>query len=459
MIGLSSEILYDGKIEKTKQANQTKSNSTKIKRIVSEKKDFEMSVYRIAKNPADRTEIKDFDIAAFEQKPNYPKAWFDRPKNAAKKPPMRIPKTDADLPKLRNTVILGIKGANLSISVAKTYVWALMLKNKEELNGKWESFGRLIGNDKDKIAIDNLCDMGETADQLEILDGNNGTSADDGWILVFICSIYRLCKNDNPTYLRTQVNNILRKQNAPFDVTAAQIIVHYRSWVSDHSYLALMAVVDMFLVKFPKNKFSEARIGTIISRDRDCAGLNDLRYLKEITGKTFPEIASWIWTKSLADEFSRLLKDNEEIDEIHSYMPYFMDLGLSDKSPYTSTYNPNVHYWVHVVGCCLSLDRSRNARTVKNAIIRERLLISHGAVFGYALTVALPEDEAAAQRDDNVNPPKNSNGAEWLAWYKGQNQILPDSIRAKLKKIWGKFGNSRPQSIGAILHAYPIDLL
>lgn len=443
------------KKKRPQQANQTKSKSKKINAIVSEKKDFKMISRRVAANEADRKVVPNYNFTDAQQS-TYPKAWFDKPENAAKKPPMRIPKAGADLPKLRNTVILGIKDANLSISVAKAYVWALMLKNKEELSEKWESFGRVIGNEKDKITIDNLCDMEESADPLVILDGNNGTSADDGWIFVFICSTYRLCKTDNPTYLRTltaNVNNILRKQNAPNGVTAAQIIAHHKSWLSDRWYTALMAVVDMFLVKFPKNKYSEARVGTIISRFKDCAGLDDLIYLKEITGKTYLEIKSWIWTSSVADEFERILKDDEEIDEDHSYMPYFMELRLAKKSPYSSTSNPSLHHWVHVVGCCLSQARSRNARMVKDVYVGT--ITKVGALFGYALINAVSEDEAAAQ----LNTPKNSNGAEWFAWFAGKKKTLPDSVRAKLKKIWEKFGDSRPQSIGAYLHAYPIELL
>jgi hypothetical protein len=72
------------------------------------------------------------------------------------------------------------------------------------------------------------------------------------------------------------------------------------------------------------------------------------------------------------DDTSVLIRDDTAfaafglivLDKVESYAPYFMDLGLAKKSPYSAVTSPNIHYRAHIVGCCPNNERSKNARFV-----------------------------------------------------------------------------------------------
>lgn len=89
----------------------------------------------------------------------------------------------------------------------------------------------------------------------------------------------------------------------------------------------------MYMVKLPRHPFAEIRIGTITSRFRDCSAVMDLAFLGEILNADCYEVASWIWSKNLGDDFKRIQHQGEEADKPDSYTPYLTDLGLSPKSP------------------------------------------------------------------------------------------------------------------------------
>lgn len=48
--------------------------------------------------------------------------------------------------------------------------------------------------------------------------------------------------------------------------------------------------------------------------------------------------------RSLKEYCKMLINKNEESDVQHSYMPYFIDLQLSTRSPYSATTNPEINF-------------------------------------------------------------------------------------------------------------------
>lgn len=145
----------------------------------------------------------------------------------------------------------------------------------------------------------------------------------------------------------------------------------------------MMALCDMLWCKGKQSDYAFARMATLTSRHRDCGGLNDLTFAHELRRLDISELALWIWNPDLAKDFQRLIKSGNEIGKEDSYMPCFMDLQLSDRSPYSITLNIRFHYWIHVIGCTLAIERSRNARKV--GIFNHFSLTHLGGLLGFAI--------------------------------------------------------------------------
>lgn len=229
----------------------------------------------------------------------------------------------------------------------------------------------------------------------------------------------------------------------------------YKGISMDPHYRKLTAVIDMFLFRFPLHPLADVRLGTITTRYRDSAVLLELSFILRHSGLSNGEFALWIWSKALKLEFLRLNKTDEEIGEKYSYMPYMMDLGLSGSSPFSASMNPNMHYFIHVIGVTCGLERSKNARKVGEPM--SAALHIYGGLLGYALNKrvnAKPQfqvrnavafvDEDDEDDDMAANPmPPGLNGYEWLVWLSGNGFTLGEDIEKVIYAIWIKCQNAR----------------
>jgi hypothetical protein len=89
-----------------------------------------------------------------------------------------------------------------------------------------------------------------------------------------------------------------------------------KQWAGSRNFIIAMAALDMFFVKFPKNVYSEAKIGTLITRFKDCVALVELDYIRNIIAWTMPKIAKWFWFKNLNDDLDRTNKPGQEFDQV-----------------------------------------------------------------------------------------------------------------------------------------------
>lgn len=110
--------------------------------------------------------------------------------------------------------------------------------------------------------------------------------------------------------------------------------------------------------------------------------LQSITYFKGQHGITIPRFSLWLWVTCLATEFCRIFKENNEIDQPGSYMPYFMELKLSTKSLYSTTMNPNIHYFIHWVGSASGQTRSKNARYLSTVQVES--VTQNSIMFAYA---------------------------------------------------------------------------
>lgn len=301
---------------------------------------------------------------------------------------MKLPKvTDVlTLAALRNSVRSRIGTVELGIHEAVLYVDLVFRKTKMVLASEWTSFGRSIGDVTLPVGLENLYDRIDDDVNIDLASGAPVTpEACDHWLVMYIMAVYRVCQIDREDYRQivvAAVNAKMQSRGSPAGVDILTGSGFYKSWVANPWYRAFAAFIDMYLVKNPDHPLAEVRIGTILSRFRDCSALMDLTYVVKILGINFSELTLWIWSKSLAMDFIKINKSNEEVEITDSYTPYMMDLRLTGKSPYSASTNPHFHFWVHVIGTCLGIVRSQNSRIV--GYINQNGLALSAMVCGYA---------------------------------------------------------------------------
>lgn len=168
---------------------------------------------------------------------------------------------------------------------------------------------------------------------------------------VIICAMYRLAQIDRAEYLEQVVHIVheLLVAAGIGDFPLLERVYDYRKWLAYPPYIKMMAFADMYLNEFLNHPYAQARVATISSRFKDCSVLVSTRFLTKSLGLRFDAFARWIWTRAVADQFCRVIRGGEEVDNVRSYAMYFMDLGLSPKSPYSASVIPDLHMFCHTI--------------------------------------------------------------------------------------------------------------
>lgn len=134
--------------------------------------------------------------------------------------------------------------------------------------------------------------------------------------------------------------------------------------------------------------------------------------------------------------------------------------------------NPNFHLWVHVIGTTMGMTRSKHSKMAGKANVVSIILIA--MVFAYAHTIRgdfslqfaeggidplatiaeIGNDaaEAIPEVDPNSRFPDELDGIEWFAWFSDLKFQIPDDIKDRIEKAWGRLLDTRPGTIGAHLH-------
>lgn len=58
-------------------------------------------------------------------------------------------------------------------------------------------------------------------------------------------------------------------------------VTNFKKWIAYQPYVKVMSVVDMFLNEFPYHAFAQARVGTIVTRFKDCSALISTRTITQ----------------------------------------------------------------------------------------------------------------------------------------------------------------------------------
>ncbi|CAO1325729.1 unnamed protein product [Diamesa serratosioi] len=126
-----------------------------------------------------------------------------------------------------------------------------------------------------------------------------------------------------------------------------------------------------------------------------------------------------------------------------------MDLGLADKSPYSTAANPNLHLFIHIVGCCLAKPRSINAKLVGKPDLLN--VLTNALVFVYALRSRTKIEDPVDGEAQTNNEPKDQDADEWCEWIINLDYQIPHEIMLKLSSKWKGFKQIRSGTIGEYL--------
>ena len=73
----------------------------------------------------------------------------------------------------------------------------------------------------------------------------------------------------------------------------------------------------------------------------------------------------WLWFEEAKNEMWAIMTTPDEIDLEDGYAPWMRGLGLVDRTYYSVSICPNLHWVCHIVGSLAPMKRSFNAKAVE----------------------------------------------------------------------------------------------
>jgi Rhabdovirus nucleocapsid protein len=417
----------------------------------------------------------------------YPVEWFT--KNPIIKPPLIIPfQENVDIVKMGQHVHTLLGTENLKLEHALCCLGAYcQVFLRAKLDEDWVSFGRVIGKKGQEITPLDLVQFSGTDYVYPIASVDCDPKILTGLAMyLLMVGRYHTSQNNVP-YRQTFDRNFGNQLKAAgINKSVTQMGAAYVGWCSDRQYQVLCAAIDMFLFRFNTHENSCLRMGTIFLRDKDGVArtaFNNFLLLKKLT---FMEFCRCIYVSDIIEEVIRVVKEGQEMELPHSYAHYSMAMHLSSKSPYSSQVNPNLHFFIHTIGCYASETRSKNARLLAagchgsvraNAALVAKFILKGtgmqsqvGAVDDDGEMVNDSEDEQVDDtynEDENVgidnNPkePKSRDGYEWFVWLKSCRSYPhpPDYILREANESFSRLEDTREGSIGRYLQETAVKAL
>nr|UQS95367.1 MAG: nucleoprotein [Lantra virus]UQS95371.1 MAG: nucleoprotein [Lantra virus] len=407
----------------------------------------------------DSDPITEFKVA-IKDDVHYPSEWFVN--NPGKKPKIRFPEIEGTLDLYRkavgSTIFLGKTELNHAIAYLK-----LKMESIEEVPTEdWKSFDVLIGAGGSKVNGLSMMEIGSVIGEkitVTDIDSSSITADDDEWLMMAVTCVLRINANQNPEYrikLKTNFEERLRARGCD-SPNVDLFSINYLNWGSNMTYVKLCNAIDMFFIKFPLNLYAETRLGTIGTRFYACAVLLAVEEIKGLLEIITENLAYWLWLPSLAIEFQRLFKGSEELDKKDSYTPYMIGFELTTKSPYSSSINPNLHYFLHVVGSSCNYERSKNALMIKGSGGTDTLMnaivtaYANRSVTDFGMQFSVGGGEVAeveVQLDINDPEPSTRDPRDWFNYIKDNKNRVPDHLYKKCSAVWSSWTEVRPNTVG-----------
>nr|AYO51726.1 nucleoprotein [Vesicular stomatitis virus] len=396
-------------------------------------------------------------LPASEDPVEYPADYFKKTSEI----PLFI-NTTKSLAELRGFVYQGLKSGVVSIIHVNSYLYAALKDVQAKLDRDWTSFGVNIGRAGANVRIFDLVSVkGLEGVCPDGVSDASRTSADDNWLPLYLLGLYRVGRTQMTDYRKRLMDGLIN-QCKMIDDKFEPLIPEGRDffdlWGNDNNYTKIIAAVDMFFHMFKKHERAYLRYGTIVSRFKDCAALATFGHVCKITGMSTEEVTTWILNREVGDEMIQMMKPGQEIDKADSYMPYLIDFGLSQKSPYSTVKNPAFHFWGQLTALLLRSTRAKNARQPDD--IEYTSLTTAGLLYAYAVGSSADLTQQFYMGDnkyvpDNSDgglttnaPPQGRDVVEWLGWFDDNHRKpTPDMLQYAKRAVMSLQG-LRDKTIG-----------
>lgn len=272
---------------------------------------------------------------------------------------------------------------SLPIDYAICYLHAVACVTGVKLNEPWNSFGVNLTDAENNVYIASLYKFQAVGDALDLSGG--AVQGDRLYNLFMLFAPCRLHSGLRPEYrplLAERYKTVMGDKKKGLEPSA--LAIKCAGWDQHPAYAALAAAYDMFLFKTENHEYAKVRIGTTPMRFRDCTMLGVLEVMRNaMKVESMIDATYWIWNGRLADEFEKIYKEGEELDKADSYTPYYAGFKLGNRSPYSATMSPQLHYFVHTIGCLANSKRSINARAITEVGIEDAR--DNAIIVGYVM--------------------------------------------------------------------------
>lgn len=240
---------------------------------------------------------------------------------------------------------------------------------------------------------------------------------------------------------------------------------------NDLNFRKIIASYDMFFNKFPNHDKSRMRIGTSLSRWRDCTAFKVIFETQRILGIAhLVDFVPWIWEGAIVEDLDRLFgRPFSNPGSSHGYFFYASDFGLVSKSAYSVTINPASYIFNHVIYCTLGNQRGINARMVQPPalpfIIKNALCVAFSFSFSCNWYLGLDRTEIMKDierinRHKKENPrkkcpmPTSQDPLAWLVYWKTVRHNQPSEFKDFLRTVRVFCKESLPNTVGRYLFEF-----
>lgn len=447
---------------------------------------------------------------------DYPSQWFSKERN---KPVVTIFNTTAALAFSEYRSMLISKSWN--DKVVCSFMVMVILENSDKFSveetEEWKSFKRHFVDKNAKLPEGKiawkinpliLVDLNIEENQKvpdNVLPSTAETRLSDfvSLIAMYRRAIANQTESNYGALVSTKINNLLQGQKGVLKADSINVLAGFVSHTNlSIDYKKIIAAIDCFFHKYPDLEMAYLRIGTLPSRYKGLSALSSLGLIAHSLGLTIEQLGLFIFTDPIAEDYKRLGREGQEIEDLDGYFPYQSDFGLVKKSAYSVAVNPTLYLWLHTIGCMLGLPRSYNAKmplnpcdilsTINTAVATALLLGRGGDLRPFA------EDDATAKSyydqytssrqqptdsgttsEDEANPEESTmqpgqkrrktpkpkkqkptpindtvigKRANQVLKYLSDNQGLSDDDRALLRKKFAQGKGANKNSVGRYLY-------
>ncbi|CAN8006391.1 unnamed protein product [Ixodes pacificus] len=357
------------------------------------------------------------------------------------------------------------------------FLYKFGLSLREKLQEDWTSYGVRIGSKDDEITPWEIIDVQvSTTVDPPAATTEPVTPMSDRALFGYLVFVYRVLtiKDRGTVQYRNNVQGKLAAflLTPPFSAPSADFSEaggSYSVWYSNHTYLGMIAALDMFFHRFPMNELAPARFGTMPSRFRDCAVQTALVQLMKTAGLSLQELYLWIFVDVVAHDAVAIMKSGEEMHLAHSYAPYLTDLRLVQKSPYSAASNCALHTWLHTLGSLLLSERSLNARHISDfhfdKIAQNVLLLAFARRgvdefrISFVNNLAKAEEESRRclwtdQYCQELGTPTTRDPLQWYTFLASKQHQVPQEIYRHFHRLMEGLKNLREGTIGDKIRTY-----